>query len=133
MGEQPNQTNYDTLIGKLKTDVMTLIDLRIKQITTPPRCKSLDAPSIARETDEPSEKSSNSSGISSEHVSETESNYDVESDYTCDIDEHQGRPDRHKRQMQDFILLYKCTLILKTVRDEFVKIYLLIKGTQYSK
>ncbi|XP_071149374.1 histone-binding protein N1/N2-like [Mytilus edulis] len=128
MGEQPNQTNYDTLIGKLKTDVMTLINLRIKQITTSPSCTSLDAPSIDSETDEPSEKSSNSSGISSKHVSEIEANHGVGSDDTCDIDERQGRPDRHKRQMQDFILLYECALILKTVQDDFSKIYLLIKG-----
>ncbi|CAC5368305.1 unnamed protein product [Mytilus coruscus] len=128
--EQPNHTNYDTLIEKLKTDFMTLLDIRIKQIINPPSCCFPDAQSINSETDETSEKSDTDSGNSLEHFSENESNHGVETGDKCDIHERQGKPGRHERQMQDFQLLYECTLILNTVRDDYSKLYFLIKGTK---
>ncbi|VDI09262.1 Hypothetical predicted protein [Mytilus galloprovincialis] len=80
MGEQPNQTNYDTLIVKQMSKVRKVVRVLVSVQNT---------------------------------LVKLESNYGVESDDTCDIDERQGRPVRHKRQMQDFILLYECTLIIE--------------------
>ncbi|CAC5406383.1 unnamed protein product [Mytilus coruscus] len=70
--------NYQKLIDKLKTDVMTLIESRIKHIKNQPSCAFVAAESSDdSETDGPSNhaKSGNDSSHSVECVSENESNY----------------------------------------------------------
>lgn len=114
------QSNYKKLTDKLKTDVMTLIESRIKQIR--PSCTNLAAESSDdSETDGPINhaKSGYESSHSLECVSENESNYG---------DETVDKSDRYHKKVHAYKLLYECTLILKTVRENFSKVNSIIVG-----
>ncbi|CAG2188691.1 unnamed protein product [Mytilus edulis] len=117
------QSNYKKLTNKLKTDVMTLIESRIKQIKKQPSCADVAAESSDdSETDGPSYHAK--SGIDSRHslecVSENESMYG---------DETVEKSNRYHKQVHAYKLLYECTLILKAARDNFSKINSKIEGT----
>ncbi|CAG2223903.1 unnamed protein product [Mytilus edulis] len=116
---------YDKLINKLKTDCMTLIGIRSKQIHNQVSCSAfLDAHnSDDSETDEPSEKSSEDCSTNLK-ISEKELNCGVETD---------DKSGRHHRQTYDFRLLYECTLILQTAGDNLSKIYSFIERVQCTK
>ncbi|CAG2229509.1 unnamed protein product [Mytilus edulis] len=117
------QSNYKKLTNKLKTDVMTLIESRIKQIKKQPSCADVAAESSDdSETDGPSYHTK--SGIDSRHslecVSENESMYG---------DETVEKSNRYHKQVHAYKLLYECTLILKAARENFSKINSKIEGT----
>ncbi|CAG2188692.1 unnamed protein product [Mytilus edulis] len=104
---------YAILIDKIKTDFLTLLDERIKNIENQPSCSILNAQrSDDSETDGSSKNMDKDSSKGQEQVRENESNSSEETgdEFRCS-----------ERQKIDFKLLYLCTLILEIERTNFSK------------
>lgn len=102
----------------MKTDFLSLLDYRIKQIKNQSSGKA-ESSADDGETEGPSDREKSWNNFSQF--------IELLAHYVVDI---RDKPDRYQQQMYDYYLLYECTLVLKTQRDDFSKIYSCIpKGT----
>lgn len=109
---------YDNLISKIKTDLLTLLDERIKYIENKPNCSKQDTQrSKDSRTDMQSKDRDKDSKNCHEKASDNESNSGVKTDDKSSCSE---------RQILGYKLLYECTLTLNSENTNFLKIYVLV-------